>query len=290
MEYRRFGRTNFRVSVIAIGGCGPGIALDVSGALEAVESAVVGEGLNIIDIAPSYGEAEARLGPLIRRYRDRLVITEKTLERGYEGAWRELKTTLSRFGVESIDVYQLHAVSSLEELEKIFSDRGALKAFKEARDQGIVKYIGITAHTDMRVVLKALEMFDFDTVLIPVYAAAMTMPRPENDFRPILRAALDRDIGVIAIKSIAKSRWVGEKRYTTWYEPFEDQEDIDRAVWYTLSQEPVATYAMACDIRLWPKIIDAGKRFRRLSADEQEKVVEIFREKGARPLFPEKLE
>ena len=288
MEYRRLGRTNLRVSILTIGGYGPGVYPDAQEAVKAVENAI-NEGLNIIDIAPSYGEAEVRLEPLIKKYRDRLIIAEKTLERTYEGAWRELKTTLSRFGVDSIDIYQFHAVGSLDELNKIFSENGAAKAFLEARDQGLIKFIGITVHADMRIALKALEIFDFDTILIPVYAAAMTMPRPENDFRPVLKIAIDRDIGVIAIKSIARRRYVGEKRYTTWYEPFDTQEDIDLAVWYTLSQEPVATYSMAGDIRLWPMILNAGKRFRKLSSEEQERVIEIFKEKGAKPLFPENL-
>uniref|UniRef100_A0A7J2U658 Aldo/keto reductase n=1 Tax=Ignisphaera aggregans TaxID=334771 RepID=A0A7J2U658_9CREN len=290
MEYRRLGRTGFKVSILTIGGCGPGVCPDSNEAIKAVENAIM-EGLNMIDIAPSYGEAEVRLGSLIKKYRDRLVIAEKTLERTYEGAWRELKTTLSRFGVDSIDIYQFHAVKSLEELNSIFSEKGAAKAFLEARDQGLIKYIGITVHADMSVALKALEMFDFDTILIPVYAAAMTIPRPENDFRPVLKIAMDRDIGVIAIKSIAMRRYLPgeEKKYTTWYKPFDNQEDIDKAVWFTLSQEPVTTYATACDIRLWPMILSAGKRFRKLSLEDQEKVINEFKAKGAKPLFPETL-
>jgi aryl-alcohol dehydrogenase-like predicted oxidoreductase len=288
MEYRRLGRTGLKVSILTIGGYGPGVYPDIHQAINAVESAL-NEGLNMIDIAPSYGDAEVRLGPLIKKYRERIVIAEKTLERSYEGAWRELRTTLSRFGVNSIDIYQFHAVSSLDELDKIFGENGAMKAFLEARDQGIVKFIGITVHSDMRIALKALEMFDFDTILIPVYAAAMVMPRPENDFRPILKVAMDRDIGVIAIKSIAKKRYEGEKKYTTWYEPFDNQEDIDKAVWYTLSQEPVATYSMAGDVRLWPMILSAGKRFKKLSIEEQKKIIDEFKAKGAKPLFPETL-
>ena len=288
MEYRVFGRTGYRVSVLAIGGCGPGIAPDPEEGRRAFEEAVR-RGLNIVDIAPSYGEAEVRLGPLIRKYRDRLVITEKTLERTREGAWRELKQTLSRFGVDYVDVYQFHAVSTLEELDRIFGEGGAMEAFQEARDQGLIKYIGITAHADMRLVLKALERYDFDTVLIPVNVGSMIVTRPENDFRPVLKVARDRDIGVIAIKAIARGRWQGPRRYQTWYEPFDSQEDIDRAVAFTLSQEGVTTYAMACDIRLWPKILEAGEKFRRLSEAEQAEVVEYFRGKGVKPLFPEDL-
>lgn len=153
----------------------------------------------------------------------------------------------------------------------------------------MIKYIGITGHADMRIIIKALERFDFDTVLIPVNAASMVAPRPENDFRPVLKLAEDRDIGVIAIKEIAKRRWRGERKYQTWYEPLDEQEDIDKAVWFTLSQEPVATYSMACDIRLWPKILSAGERFKRLSPEEQRAVIDYFRSKGAAPLFPENI-
>jgi len=121
----------------------------------------------------------------------------------------------------------------------------------------------------------------------------MVHPTPENDFRPVLRAAVDRGVGVIAIKAVARRRWpgeralIGDRPFTTWYEPFTEQADIDMAVWYTLSQEGVATYSMCSEVRLWPKIIDAAERFRPLSPEEQEEVVRAFREKGARPLFPE---
>lgn len=286
MEHRRLGRTGFKVSILAIGGCGPGVAPDTEKGLKAFENAVE-KGINIVDIAPSYGDAETRLGQLIRRNRDKLVITEKTLERTREGAWRELRQTLSRFQVENLDVYQFHAVSTMEELEKIFSEDGAMKAFQEAREQGLIRYLGITAHSDMRIVVKALEKFDFDTVLIPVNVGSMIAPAPENDFNPVLKIARDRDIGVIAIKAVSKGRWTGERKYQTWYEPMDEQEDIDKAVWFTLSQDPVATYSMACDIRLWPKIMSAGERFRRLSRSEQEAVISYFRDKGVLPLFPE---
>ncbi len=294
MEKRVLGRTGYRVTILTIGGAGPGFTPNAEEGVRAFEMALE-KGLNMVDIAPSYGEAELRLGPLISKYRSRLVIAEKTLERTREGAWRELKQSLARLGVDSFDIYQFHAVSSLEELDRILGRGGALEAFLEARDTGLVKHIGITVHNDMRIVLRALERFDFDTVLIPVYAAAMVHPTPENDFRPVLKAALDRDVGVIAIKSIARRRWPGERAtvggrpFVSWYEPFVDQEDIDLAVWYTLSQEGVATYSMCSELSLWPKMISAAERFRRLTPEEQAQVVERFRQRGAKPLFPERL-
>jgi predicted aldo/keto reductase-like oxidoreductase len=230
----------------------------------------------------------------VRKYRSRLVIAEKTLERTREGAWAELKRSLERLGAGYFDIYQFHAVSSLEELDRIFDKGGALEAFLEARDAGLIKYIGITVHNDMRIVLKALERFDFDTVLIPVNVGSFIAPSPENDFRPVLKAAVDRDIGVIAIKAVSKGRWpggqrraIGDRPFATWYEPLEEQEDIDKAVWFTLSQEGVTTYSMSSEVRLWPKIISAGERFRKLSEEEQKEVVEYFKRKGVRPLFPE---
>lgn len=286
MEYRLLGRTGLKVSILAIGGCGPGVTPNLEEGLKTFEEAVE-KGINMIDIAPSYGEAENRLGQLIRKNRDRLIITEKTLERTSEGAWRELRQTLSRLGVKYLDVYQFHAVSTLEELERIFSEKGAMKTFLEARGQELIRHIGITAHSDMRIVVKALEKFDFDTVLIPVNIGSMIAPAPENNFKPVLKMAQDRNIGVIAIKAIARRRWIGERKYQTWYEPLKEQEDIDRAVWFTLSQDPVATYSMACDIRLWSRIISAGERFKKLTQIEQEAVVSYFKNKNVSPLFPE---
>lgn len=175
------------------------------------------------------------------------------------------------------------------DLEKIFDKDGAIHAFKEAQEIGIIKNIGITSH-NIEIILKALEKYDFDTIMTPINAASMIAPRPQNDFRPLLKAAIDKDIGVIAIKAIAKRRWITkEKKYSTWYEPFDTQEDIDKALWYTLSQELVATYSMACDLQLWPMIIKAAERFRRINKEEQQQIITYFKEKSAMPLFPEEL-
>lgn len=282
------GRTGYKVTILTIGGCGPGVSPNAEEAKKAFEDAI-NRGLNIVDIAPSYGEAETRLGPIISKHRKNLVIAEKTLERSKEGAWKELKRSLERLGAGYFDIYQFHAVGSIEELDQIFSDKGAMKTFLEARDQGLIKYIGITGHKDMRVIQKALERFDFDTVLIPVTAISLIHPTPENDFRPILRIARDRNIGVLAIKAIALRRYASkaEQSYTTWYKPWEEDEMIQMGINFTLSQEGVTTYPIACDIRLWPKILKAGENFRKLTEEEQQKVIEYFKNKGAYPLFPE---
>ncbi|RLI23368.1 aldo/keto reductase, partial [Candidatus Bathyarchaeota archaeon] len=223
--------------------------------------------------------AEARLGKWVRKLRDKLFLAEKTLKRDRDGAWMELNASLKKLGVKSFDLYQMHAVKDLEDLDRALGMGGAIEAFREARDTGLIRFIGITTH-DVRVALKAIEKFDFDTVMIPIGLFSLVSPRPRSDFRPVLKAAKDRDIGVIAIKAIAKRPWKGEKRYRTWYEPLDDQDAIDSAVWFTLSQEGVTTYSLACDIRLWPMILDAAERFRRLNAEEQRQILEKARLKG----------
>lgn len=286
MEFRRFGRTGKQVSVISLGGCGVGI-LSQEEADKAITLALDKYGINTIDAAPSYGESEIRLNSVIEKRRSELFITEKTTQRTYEGARQELHESLEKLGTEYFDVYQFHAVGTNQELDQIFGDNGAMKAFLEAKETGLINYIGITGHKDMRVHLEALDRFDFDSVLLPVTVASMTKITPENDFRPILKIAAERDIAVLAIKSIMKRRWEGDKTHSTWYEPLEHKEEIEKAVWFTLSQTRVTTLPLSCDVRLWPYILEAAENYQKLTLDEQLKLIQIARDKEYKPLFPE---
>ncbi len=286
METRIFGRTGAKITFITMGGCGLGY-VDQNEADKAVKLAM-DHGINMIDVAPSYGNAEIRLNRWIEKYRDRFFVAEKTHKRNKKGAWRHLNQSLERLGTSYFDLYQFHAVSSIEELNKILGKNGAMEAFLEAKESGIIKNIGITVHHDVRVLQKALELSDdIDTVLLPVYLAALVHPSPVNDFNKILEIAREKNIGVTAIKAISKSRWHGDATYKTWYEPLDNQELIDQAVWYTLSQEGVTTYSLPCDIRLWPLVLDAATRFKRLNEKEQKKVVSAAIENNFQPLFPE---
>lgn len=274
LEYRVLGRTGFKVSVVALGGCGVGwVSQEIAD--KAIEY-VLSRGVNVVDVAPTYGEAEVRLRNWIVKFRDKLFLAEKTQKRSKSEAWCELKASMGRLGVENFDLYQMHAVADFEDLNRALDRDGAIEAFKEARDAGLIRFIGLTTH-DVRVALKAIELFEFDTIMIPIGLFSLVNPTPKSDFRPFLKAAKDRDIGVIAIKAIAKRPWRGEHKYGTWYEPLEEQEMIDLAVWFTLSQEGVATYSLPCDIRLWPKVLSATDRFRMLTDKEQEKALEKAR-------------
>ena len=140
----------------------------------------------------------------------------------------------------------------------------------------------------MRVLRKAIEQFDFDSVLLPVHMASMIDPSPETDFRPVLKLAAERDMSVTAIKAIARGRWKKgtRKKYETWYQPIDAEDDIHQAVSFTLSQKPVATYSLPCDTRLWPMVLEAGLHYKKLNMNQQKKIIAEAREADFRPLFP----
>ncbi len=286
MDTRIFGRTGVKVSVLTMGGCGLGY-VEQNEVDEAVKLAL-DYGINMIDVAPTYGNAEVRLNPWIKKYRNKFFLAAKTLKRNKKSAFQQLNRSLQRLGTSYFDLYQFHAVSSTEELDQILGKNGAMEAFKEAKETGLIKYIGITVHNDLRLLQKALQLSDeFDTVLLPVYIGALVNPEPENDFRSILTITQEQDIGVTAIKAIVKSRWKGDPIYKTWYEPLDDQTLVDQTVWFTLSQEGVTTYSLPCDVRLWAMVLDAGSRYQKLNDEEQRKVLKLARENQFQPLFPE---
>jgi len=289
MEFRTFGRTTAKITIITIGGCGLGY-VDQIEADKAVNLAI-DHGINMIDVAPTYGNAEIRLNPWIEKHRSKFFLSEKTLKRKKNGAWRQLNKSLENLGTSYFDLYQFHAVSSMGELDQILGENGAMEAFLEAKETGIIKNIGITVHNDVRILQKALELSDnIDTVLLPVYLAADVHPSPVNDFRKILEITREKNIGVTAIKAISKDRWHGKATYNTWYEPLDTQELIDQAVWFTLSQEGVTTYSLPCDVQLWSLVLNAAERYKKLNEQEQEQIVKRARENELYPLFPDKLQ
>ncbi len=294
MEFRKLGKTGYEATISTLGGCALGWLHEQEPSPEkaqekadkAIEE-VIKRGVNIIDCAPSYGEAEDRLNPWIKKLRNKIFLAEKTMERTKTGAWDELNRSLKRLGTSYFNLYQFHAVSTMDELEQIFGKNGAIKAFKEAQETDLIKHIGITCHADMRVLMKALDLYeDFSTILLPIYVAAMVNPHPINDFRPVLKIAQEKNIGIIAIKAISRRRWTFAKKYGTWYQPLDEQKWIDDTVWYTLSQEGVTTYSLPCDLQLWPLVFDSVEKFTKLEADEQQKIVKRARNKNFKPLFP----
>ena len=241
----------------------------------------------MIDVAPSYKDAELKIAHWVKEYRDNFFLAEKTMERTKEGAKKELEESLKRLGTDHFDLYQFHAVKTFEELDKIFGKGGAMEAFQEAKESGIIKYIGLTGHDDIRIHQKALKLYDFDTLLLPVNITSIIAPDPVNDFRTVLKEAIKKDVGITAIKVIQKGRWKdNNKKYHTWYEPFDYQEAITDTINYSLSQKGVTTYSLAGETTLWDMMLEAGKNYSKLNEEEMKKLVEKYSKKQTAPLFP----
>lgn len=281
---RRLGRIGKEITAITLGGCALG-KVDQETADRHIKMAF-DYGVNMIDVAPTYGAAEERLSPWMPAYRNKVVLAEKTTERTKKGAWDELKNSLNKLNVKKFDLYQMHALGDSYDIKKAFGPGGALEAFKEAKETGLVDFLGITGHADMRILMKALERFDFDNVLLPVTLSSAVNFQPVNDYRPVLEHAEEHDMGVTAIKAVCKCRWSGEKKYKTWYQPLDSPEEVLRSVRFTLSQPGVSTAPLACDSKLWQTTLDAGVKFTPMTPDEQEDSVEWAKQQGFSPLFP----
>jgi aryl-alcohol dehydrogenase-like predicted oxidoreductase len=221
-------------------------------------------GVNHIDVAASYGDAELRIGPWMDRgLRDNFFLATKTGERSYEGAMRELQQSLERLRVDHIDLWQLHFLLGEEEWEVAMGEGGALQAFKEARDKGIVSYLGVTGH-EVKIAerhLHSLSHFDFDSVLLPYNPTMMDNHMYCAKFNELMMVCQERNVAVQTIKSLSRRPW-GEKTHThaTWYEPFDTQQEIDNAVHWVLAN-PRVFLNTAGDIHLLPMVLDAASRF-----------------------------
>lgn len=273
MEKRRFGRTG-HMSTVAIFGA---VALGQISQAEAdvAMQHVIDFGVNHIDVAPSYGDAELRLGPWMEKERERFFLGCKTTERTKEGAAAEMRRSLERLRVDRFDLYQFHAVTSMEELDKLFAPGGALEAVLAARDEGLTKYIGITGHgyNVVTVFQEALNRFDFDSILFPVNFVQYADETYRAGAEKLLAMTQQRDVGVMAIKVVAKGQWGDqEHKYHMWYEPFEQPERIQRAVNFTLSQ-PVTGYATGGDPTLLPHFLQACEDFTPMSKEEQQALI-----------------
>jgi aryl-alcohol dehydrogenase-like predicted oxidoreductase len=220
-------------------------------------------GVNHIDVAASYGDAELRIAPWLKQHRSRFFLATKTGGRTYDDAKREIHLSLERMGVEQIDLIQLHSLADPIEWDNALSPRGALDACIEAREQGLVRFIGVTGHgTQIAAThLRSLERFNFDAVLLPYSYILMQDAHYAAAFERVVTVCKERNVAVQTIKSIARRPWWGrEHTRTTWYEPFEEQPDIDAAVHWVLSRPGIFLNTVG-DLQLLPKVLDAASRF-----------------------------
>jgi aryl-alcohol dehydrogenase-like predicted oxidoreductase len=283
MEKRRFGRSG-HMSTVAIFGAAAFYEVSQEDADRVMEQ-VIAAGINHIDVAPSYGQAEERIGPWMKRERDRFFLGCKTMERTSEGAWKELHQSLNRLHVKSFDLYQCHAVTTMQDLDALTMKGGALEAFEKARKEGLTKYIGITGHgvNAPEIYLEALRRYDFDSVLFPLNFVQMANEDYRRHARELISVCRAKDVGTMVIKAITKAPW-GDRQHTatTWYEPFEEPEIIQKAVNFALSYE-ITGICTVGDIRVLPLVIQACENYMELNHEQMEEMIESG--KKYEPLF-----
>ena len=242
-----------------------------------VRDQLLKHGINHIDTAASYGDSELRIGPWMQKHRKDFFLATKTGRRTYQEAKDEIYKSLERLQVDHVDLLQLHNLTHPDDWDIAMAKGGALEAAIEAKEQGLSRFIGVTGHGLLAAAMhtRSLEQYDFDSVLLPWNYVLFKSERYRQEFENLLRACKDRDIAFQTIKSITKGPWAEKERTrNTWYEPLEEQDDIDRAVSWILGQEHI--FLNSCsDIHLLPRVLDAARRFEGKPSDaEMEKMVE----------------
>ena len=242
-------------------------------------------GVNHIDTAASYGDAELRIGPWLKKYRDQFFLATKTENRTYQTAKEELHKSLDRMQTDHVDLWQMHLLVEPDEWQTAMGPGGALEAFIEAREQGLVRFLGVTGHgvNVAQMHLKSLERFDFDSVLLPYNPTMMQNPQYAADFEQLTAVCQQKKIAVQTIKALSKGSWGDKpKTHTTWYEPFSTQAEIDLAVQWVLSRPGVFLNTVG-DTTLLPMVLAAAERMD--TAVSQATITEKMSRFKMNPLF-----
>ena len=282
MKKRVLGKTGQEISIVGFGGI---VVMNETPdfAAEVVRKAVEERNINYFDVAPSYGNAEERLGPALEPFRERVFMACKTGKRDAEGAAEELHQSLERLRTDHFDLYQLHGVRTMEEVEQIFAAGGALETLIKAREEGLTRFLGFSAHNE-EAALALMERFDFDTILFPINWTSWH----QSKFGPsVVDAAAEKGMGILAIKAMAKCKWrEGEERTwsKTWYHPVDDVEEARMGLRFTLSRPVTAAVSPGHDQFLW-WMCDIADAFEPLSDEEEQQVAEYT--DGLEPIFPQ---
>ncbi len=260
IEKRTFGRTGHQSSAVVFGAAALG-EVDQPTA-DRVLDLLFAHGVNHIDVAASYGDAELRIGPWMDRYRDEFFLATKTGQRDHAGAYSEIRRSLDRLRTDHVDLIQLHALTHPDEWEQALSPGGALEAAIQAREEGLVRFIGVTGHGWNVAAMhkRSLERFDFDSVLMPWNWFAAHHETYSRDFEETAKVCAERNVAVQTIKSIARGPWAAgvNHNHTTWYQPLENEEDIRAAVRWTLGRPGIFLNSVG-DVDLLPAVLRAAE-------------------------------
>ena len=280
LEKRALGKTGEMLSMIGFGGI---VVMDATPAAAAADvEKAINAGVNYFDVAPSYGNAETMLGPALESWRKNVFLACKTGKRTKDEARNELEQSLIHLRTDHFDLYQHHAVTTMEDVEKIFAPGGAHEAFIKAREEGMVRFLGFSAHS-AEAALAMMERYDFDTILFPFNWTAWYT----GSFGPqVMAKAQEKGMGILALKAMARGPWKqGADRSghpKCWYEPLTDPEDIVMGLRFTLSH-PVTAAVPPGDENLFRMALSLSEKIIPLSAGE----LEAIREKAMKgtPLF-----
>jgi predicted aldo/keto reductase-like oxidoreductase len=273
MEKRRLGRLEHQSSVLIYGAAALGeVTQDVAD--RSVQEALDG-GINHFDVAAGYGDAELRLGSVMAAMRERIFLATKTDQRDREDAWAQINASLERLRTDHVDLLQLHAVCDIDDLDRATRTGGALESAVRAQEEGLVGAVGITGHTHEAPAthLEALRRFPFATVLTPLNPVLWRDDRYRADYEALVAEVQRQDAGLMTIKTVSKRNWPvpDDQPYTTWYEPFDDQQRITAAVSWVLSHPEVTGIPTAGDVRLLGMLINAERD--RVSAADAEQLL-----------------
>ena len=281
MKSRKRGKIDEELSVVGFGGVV--VMNETPSFAERVVAEAVERGLNYFDVAPTYGNAEERLGPALEPYRDSVFLACKTGKRTKEEATAELHQSLRLLRTDHFDLYQLHGVKTLEEVDLIMGEGGAMETFMEAREQGLTRYIGFSAHTE-EAAIALLDRFNFDSVLFPFNWVCWH----QSNFGPrVLEKAKGKGVTILALKSLAKRKWKEdeERRWPKcWYAPVDSPEEASLALRFTLSLPVTAAVCPSHAELLW-WACDAAEEFTPISKEETALLAK--RSEGLDPIFPE---
>ncbi len=279
MQKRRFGKEE--LSILGFGGI---IVTDeTKKEAKNLVAEAIASGINYFDVSPSYGNAEERLGPALEGKRNSVFLACKTDFRTKAGLLEELHLSLKKLKTDYFDLYQLHAMTTMEEVEQVCGPNGALETFVKARQDGLVRYLGFSAHNE-EVALSLMERFDFDSILLPINWVNIF----NGDFgERAIKKAQEKNVNILAIKAMAKTVFSGgEKKYPkTWYEPIDDEELASLALRYTLSK-PIVSAIPPGDIRLFRWALKVANDFKPITKEEETILKQISHQ--IKPIFSNK--
>lgn len=279
MEKRELGKTGLKLSIIGFGGI---VVRDAtpSQASQRVKEAI-DYGVNFFDVAPSYGDAEIKLGPALKPYRKDVVLACKTQMRDKDGARQELERSLQRLETDYFDLYQFHVVSRADEVEQIFGPEGAMETFLEAKKEGKIKHIGFSAHT-VEAAMMLMDRFEFDSIMFPFSASSWYA----GNFGPqVMQRAHEKGLGILALKSMVKGPWpegTTERLPKAWYEPMTEPDDARNGLRFALSH-PITSALPPGNENLFSMALKVMTDFTPLSPEETENIKIHASEQ--RPLF-----